>query len=346
MCVSTNALDTIRLLLVPSSLLLLGLPALAIGCTFSPLSPCKSGQPGQVLQCPTPGYTDRAFALHLPANWDGSTALPLVYLFHGGLGNRGSADEATCSVSSPKACFVTNANARGYAVVIPDGTGFRPSRNLRTWNAGGGVDDWACVSGGACKSQQDDMAYLDTVFQEVENISNIDADHIFATGLSNGGAISHRFACERPGHIAGIAAVSGTNQYAAAGAACTGGAAILQIHGQDDPVWLYETSYGGSITPDNQRKLGALDSTLQWAQRNGCSDIVVDSALPDLEEDGTHSRKASWQDCQAPVELITVEGGGHTWPGGQSLLDGERVGAVSKDFKANDLILDFFDAAP
>jgi polyhydroxybutyrate depolymerase len=41
------------------------------------------------------------------------------------------------------------------------------------------------------------------------------------------------------------------------------------------------------------------------------------------------------------VVLYTIEGGGHTWPGGPPV--GRRVGRVSRDIDATSAMLDFFD---
>ncbi|MBI3892011.1 MAG: hypothetical protein HY303_10835 [Candidatus Wallbacteria bacterium] len=40
--------------------------------------------------------------------------------------------------------------------------------------------------------------------------------------------------------------------------------------------------------------------------------------------------------------LVTIEGGGHVWPGGNPLLPGLIVGRDVGGFKANDVIWEFF----
>jgi poly(3-hydroxybutyrate) depolymerase len=48
----------------------------------------------------------------------------------------------------------------------------------------------------------------------------------------------------------------------------------------------------------------------------------AESALPDLAADGTSSTLRRWSGCRGGVEvdLLTVRGGGHTWPGGDAYL--------------------------
>lgn len=52
----------------------------------------------------------------------------------------------------------------------------------------------------------------------------------------------------------------------------------------------------------------------------------------------------SYNNCndQVTVKLVEVVGGGHTWPGGRQYLRERRIGRVSKDINASELILDFF----
>ncbi len=236
--------------------------------------------------------------------------------------------------------------AMGYAIVRPDGSANRPIRNVRSWNSGGGVDGWVCIGGGACASQVDDMRYVDTVHAIVETLLPIDPNRVYATGLSNGGAIANRLACERPQRMAGIASIGGANQFAAAGGNCPGDVAFLHIHGTEDPVWLYETGKAGLDVQGDGIVVGAEDATASWALRNGCSADPVSTPIADTVNDGTTSTRIQYQDCDRPVDLIRVDGGGHTWPQGYAYLGEDKIGRVAQDFDADDLILEFFNANP
>jgi polyhydroxybutyrate depolymerase len=59
--------------------------------------------------------------------------------------------------------------------------------------------------------------------------------------------------------------------------------------------------------------------------------------------DGTRVRRWAYPGCAdgREVVLYTIEGGGHTWPGGPPV--GRSVGRVTRDLRATPLILDFFD---
>ena len=300
---------------------------------------------GDAIECPMPEWTDRSFALQLPWNWDGTSALPVIFAIHGGGGNRRSAASVTCpdgDVGDPQ-CFPILARTHGFAVVLPDGTGTRPVHNVRTWNAGGGSKGFNCASGAACASGIDDIRYFRELLAELRQTIPVDDRRIFATGLSNGAAMSHRLACELPEEIAAIVAVGGTNQFAAVGGRCGEPVPVLQIHGTEDPCWSYDQSDGTCIgSEDNGIKLGVNESMEVWRTINGCSTDVIEEAIENrAPSDGTTSVRKTWQGCRAELSLIRIQGGGHTWPNGDEYLDSDRIGRVERDF-GSEVVVEFF----
>lgn len=304
--------------------------------------------PGATIEREVPGFPDRGFDLELPASWDGRSPLPLIVAFHGGGGHRASAETVSCpdgKRDDPR-CLGAVARAAGFAVAYPDGTGARLFKRLRTWNAGGGVGGWNCASGPACADNVDDMAYFDALLGEIGRVVPIDPKRIHLTGLSNGGAIAHRLACERSARVASIVAVGGSNQLAAAGGACAGGVPVLEIHGTEDPCWTFEESDRACLARDGGKKVGTMASMEGWRVRNGCDAAHDDEPMPDRDpNDGTTATRLRWRNCKAAVELIRIDGGGHTWPSGQPYLSERRVGRVSRDF-GSEVIVDFFRAHP
>jgi polyhydroxybutyrate depolymerase len=300
--------------------------------------------PGDRVTCKVPGWVDRAFDLELPASWDGASPLPVVIAYHGGGGNREGAPRVTCpggDLDDP-GCIDAIARARGYAVVYPDGTGSRPLRDVRTWNGGGGGPGAYCASGPACARDIDDIDYTDDLLAEVGAAIPIDPRRVFATGLSNGGAMSHRIGCERTATFAAIAPVGGANQHADGGGAC-GAMPVLHIHGTEDDCWPFGGGTGGCLEQSG-RKTSVDETMAGWAARNGCAITFTDAPIPDRDPgDGATSFRRTWNGCAVATELIVVEGGGHTWPSGWPFL--ERAGRVTRDY-GSEVILDFFDAHP
>jgi polyhydroxybutyrate depolymerase len=87
----------------------------------------------------------------------------------------------------------------------------------------------------------------------------------------------------------------------------------------------------------------------KWVTANKCAGDPVAIQLPDTDpSDGTRVTKTAYTACaqQSVVVLYTIEGGGHTWPGGSQYLPRGIVGRVSRDINANEVIWAFFAAHP
>jgi polyhydroxybutyrate depolymerase len=80
------------------------------------------------------------------------------------------------------AAMHTKSDEAGFVLIMVNGYS-------NSWNAG------TCC-GAASTEQLDDVALYRAVFAEVGKHVNIDLDRVYATGLSNGGYMSFRLACE------------------------------------------------------------------------------------------------------------------------------------------------------
>ncbi len=311
-----------------------------INDVWSPTAdPCVTA--GASASCPLEGYPERPYEVFVPASYRPDEPIPVIVAFHGGGGSSQSAMTMSCpngDVEDP-GCLHGVGDREGFVTVYPNGTGFLPLKRLRTWNAGGGSDGWNCASGKACERNIDDVAYVGRVIESLGEWLNIDRSRIYATGLSNGAAFSHRLACERSGTFAAIAAVAGSNQFST-GSPCEPErpVAVMQVHGTDDPCWGYETSDARCIGNAGV-KLGALESVTGWAKRNDCSDEPQVGDLPDPLDDAARTIATRWTGCAGGVEvvLLTVQGGGHTWPSGSPALSPDRVGRVTGDWGSEEL---------
>lgn len=288
-------------------------------------------------------FPDRTFEVRVPGTYDGG-ALPVLLMLHGGGGNRTNALQMSCQVDGG-ACLQDLALDAGFIVVIPEGTapdaGIIASR-LRTWNGGGGSGGWQCVSGFACTLGYDEGAYFSALLTELRSLVMVQPLRVFATGLSNGGALSHRLACELPG-IRGIASIAAGNQFATT-AACPRRAAILEVHGTADPCWNYDGGPESCADQNPGIKVGVEGTMAGWASRNGCQSVPTVRTLVDAGAvDPTSVEEVSWSGCGGgnDVDLLRVVNGGHTWPqGAEPRTPGS--GRVSQAISANQRMLEFF----
>ena len=109
--------------------------------------------PGALTSCAA--VEDRPYDVVLP---EGAGPHPVLLVLHGGGGRPSGARKVTCldgDLDDP-GCIDRVATAAGMIVVFP--AGVKGGLGTRTWNAGGGVDGWQCVSGKACEEGSDDGA--------------------------------------------------------------------------------------------------------------------------------------------------------------------------------------------
>jgi polyhydroxybutyrate depolymerase len=303
--------------------------------------------PNAVLTCWMPEFEKRPYVLHLPRDYDPARPTPVIIALHGGGGSADAAARTSCpdgDVESPD-CLHALAGREGMAVVYPNGSSARLLRKLRTWNAGGGNGQWQCVSGHACRNGVDDIAYFRALLADLSRRVGIDRRRVYATGLSNGAAMSHRLGCEMAESITAIAAVSGANQFSTvADCSPVRPLPVLQIHGTADACWAYEGGSNACAQRDGKLKASVSRTVADWVRANGCDASPATDALPDTVADGTRSLRETYGGCSgdATVVLIRVEGGGHGWPGGYAYLPERRIGPIARDFSASRVIVDFF----
>lgn len=304
---------------------------------------CHAGASELKTQRDVPGWPGRPYELFLPSSYGQLAAVPLIVAIHGGGGNSKAQRRLSCpggDLQSP-GCMNIIADRQGFAVAYPNGTGATIFRNLRTWNAGGGKGGFQCVSGKACRDAVDDVVYFEAMLEDIASAFQIDTSAVYLTGMSNGAAMAHRLACELPGRIAGIAAVGGANQYAIV-APCAASTAVLQIHGDSDPCWSYPGGKMSCLDGNPGAKASVAETVTDWASRNRCKSSPTIEWMPDTTADGTSTTVHRYQGCEKPVVLYLVENGGHTWPGGYQYFREGRIGKMSHDFSASEIIVKFF----
>lgn len=254
------------------------------------------------------GGKDRRFLLHVPASYDPTAGTQLVVALHGF--TEGPEDIRDTSH------FDVVSDQRGFIVAYPEGlTG--------SWNGG------ACC-GLSVVEGIDDVGFIGALLDTLEAEYCVDPARVFATGFSNGGFMSHKLGCELSDRIAAIGVVAGQESLAECNP--TRPVPVLQIHGDADPV----VPYGGNpllgFPPTSSTITG-------WATRDGCNPDP--SPAGDLGDTSCEI----YGECSegAAVELCTVSGGGHDWPGGGSAWTGDTP---PDGFVATLAIADFFEAHP
>jgi len=264
---------------------------------------------GDSMRTLTSGGVQRTYRLYVPSSYDASKPLPLVLSFHGFGGSARQIEES--------AGLVDVAEREGFVLVTPDGTN-SPQR-------------WY-IYGRSERGYVDDFAFTEDLIDEVSRLVCIDPARVFATGMSNGAAMSSLLAC-RTDRIAAIAPVAGS-PYSEQLCSDTGPTPVVAFHGTEDELVPFDGGNGGrfglAVTPVRENMLG-------WAEHNGC-DLTLRTER--VAHDVVLER---YTDCDegADVLLYVIDGGGHTWPGADSA--GRRLGETTQSIDASELIWQFFE---
>jgi polyhydroxybutyrate depolymerase len=273
------------------------------------------------------GGVQRIYHVHVPPTAPAGGRFPLVLVFHGGGG--------TAKGAAKLYGFNQLADARGFVVVYPDGVD-------RRWNDGRGTTGRPWLN----TVLVDDVGFVSAAIDHLRNALPIDPHRVYATGMSNGGILSHRLGCELFGKIAAIAPVAGTIAAPEAPrCAPKTPVSVIEFHGTEDRFVPYE---GGDILkrPERGSVLSVADTTALWSRLDGCPTAP---RLADLAashpEDGTRIRRVTYGPCKrtSEIALYTVIGGGHTWPGTAWI---PLLGPVSRQINATEIIWEFFERHP
>jgi polyhydroxybutyrate depolymerase len=268
---------------------------------------------GESTQTIEVGGVSRTFHLYRPQGLAGPA--PLVVMMHGGFGT-GEQAERDYNWDS-------EADGGHFLVAYPDGQG-------RAWNAG------SCC-GEPARSNLDDVGFITAMVSDIEQQMPIDPGRVYATGMSNGAMMALRLGCQTDA-FAAIAPVAGTLLTDCSTARPT---SVLQIHGTADDRVPYNGGPGKAFAANgNPRVDGPSVESVNatWRSIDGCG-------APNSTTAGDVTTQVAGCPNGHTVELISVAGAGHQWPGGVSRPMLQQLGGIpapSTALNATDTIWQFF----
>ncbi|HEY4327874.1 MAG TPA: hypothetical protein VGN20_28080 [Mucilaginibacter sp.] len=276
-----------------------------------------SAQPQQKTAQITVDGIKRQFIIYIPSLTKATDELPVVISLHGRLGTgKGMMDFADFRPLAEKEKFI---------IVCPDGID-------KSWNDGRPTP--------AQKKGINDIKFIDQLITYIINTYHGDAGMVYVTGMSNGGFMSSRIACELSNKIAAVAIVAASMDknmdYHPQRSI-----PIMYIQGTRDPL----VPYNGGTMKGAGGEIYSHDAVLKlWADADLCDNKPVITNLPDAANDGTTIIKEEYTNPANGKKVIgyTITNGGHTWPGGAQYLPKFLIGTVSHNINACQMIWDFF----
>lgn len=262
----------------------------------------------------------RTYRVYVPAMYDGSTPVPVIFNFHG-LGSTMAQQEAYGD-------FRKIADTANFIIVHPQGL---PTNMIAfTQNA---FDLFFTTA-----RSQPDIDFIDHLIDTIKARYNINAGRIYSTGMSNGGFMSYEMACKLSGRFAAVASVAG-NMQPQHFTSCNPvhPTPLMEIHGLNDGVVKYDGTPGSTFIGFTH-----IDSLVKyWVEYNNCNYLtpVIDTIADDPNPiDSARAVHYVWSGGNAPVELYKIIGGSHSWP----IITATSKGTC-RDFSASKEIWRFFD---
>lgn len=244
---------------------------------------------------------------------------PLVIFLHGGT----QTDEQAWRQTS----FPTLAKSNGFLFVAPQGQN-------NQWNDGRPET----LSG--VRSTADDVAFLKSLIASLAESHHADPKRVFLAGVSNGGLMTMRFACEA-GSALRAAGTAIANLPTELERKCPSRTPlpILQMNSTADPLIPFS---------GNAQFLSAERTFAFWATRSGCSAKEEAARLPHrVPSDTTYAVQHTRLHCPGePSAFIVFHGAGHSAPNQKygPLLE-RALGKSNQDVDLGEAMWEFFRRA-
>ncbi len=261
----------------------------------------------------------RRYLLYVPKTYHPSKATPLVISLH----PAATWPAVEMSISG----WNDLAEQHGFIVVYPEGSG------AFFGGLGPGPQIWP----GGPLTLGRDVRFISDLIDKLEAEYNIDPNRIYADGMSNGGGMAFALSCKLSDRIAAVGAVAAA-QMGSWDCGDSKPVATIAFHGTADKFAPYQ----GGKSPIAPRPFANIpDWIAHVAQRNQCKGGPIDSRI------SPSVRRLTYTNCveNADVILYTIEGGGHTWPGGKPLAEW-FAGRTTAEISASKVMWEFFVQHP
>jgi polyhydroxybutyrate depolymerase len=247
---------------------------------------------------------ERRYLLH--ASDEGSRQKPLLICFHGGFVRVDSLAERSGIAEAGR--------RQGCIVIFPE--------------AADGWIDARPERGGSAR----DVDFVDALLDSLVRKKQIDADRVFALGISNGGLFVFRLANDRPLRFAALATALASMPLVALSPVSGPPVPIAMIFGRQDRVM-----WQGGRLERGVGEVGSADATRRfWLRRNDANQ------MPQTQRRVSAGRQIEIEDYAArpggaPVRFVSIGNWGHRWP-----LWNPAPPGSEDNFNAADLIIEFF----
>ena len=205
----------------------------------------------------------------------------------------------------------------------------------RQWDSiPGSIDTWRRLSG-LDGTPVDDTGFIRALVGDLVQHGGGDPHRVYLAGVSAGGYMAVRAACELPDVVTAVADVIATARTSQLPSCEHGGPVpFLLLASTTDPV----DPYGGASGDEVSGLASAVDTVQVFVKRDGCTQRI-EQPLPHLAPDLPSTVSLTrFSDCLEGSEVLfyRVDGSGHSVPSTAPLEPGgwEKHGARNRDIDA------------
>ena len=236
---------------------------------------------------------DRYYLIYTPTTITNNDEAPVLFALHG----YGS------SAETHKAYTMHEPFANTNKAIVVYAQGYKLETALTSSSSHWNVGAWTIGS------TVDDIDFINTVIDLIDDKAVINKNRIYSSGMSNGGFMSYNLACNLSSRIAAIVSVTGSfSSEMLADCNPEHPTPVMQIHGTLDPTVPFNGNSALGMVP--------IETTLEfWADYNLCNPVPEISVI-DFFDLGMSVDHKVYKECQnnVRVELFKSSGMAHTWP--------------------------------
>ncbi|MBS1654941.1 MAG: hypothetical protein JSU05_08860 [Bacteroidetes bacterium] len=270
----------------------------------------------------------RNYILHLPPSYNSGEKYPVIVALHGG----GGTAKNTIKFYNLDGL----ADENNFIIVYPDAIN-------KAWNIPGMTSRVKKLD-----TTVNDIHFISLLLDTLTTHYNADEKRFFFTGISRGAMFSFCLASKLNDRVAAIAPVcGGISQTLAENYRFKKPVPVLMINGTADPLVSYNGGYG-KFNKNNEENedadmLPAEDLVKKIAAEDHCTGTPEIKNIPNINlYDGCTATESIYNCATVKFDFVKIINGGHTWPGGSQYLPKAIIGKVCRDFKAEEMIFDFF----
>lgn len=258
------------------------------------------------------GETQRTYWVYSPESMPSKP--PVVVFFH----QEGAGDPDLVDVQTH---LTEVSEEEGFVLVIPIGQG---EIGQETWDYAGGSD----------------TEFVAEVLEDLKTSVAYDEFRVYAFGMGLGASMAHLMAMTYPQKITGVGtAGGGFVRPVELGPIPSRYIPVVMCHSSEDALYPVLGGVGSDMLGNPFTCSPILDLVWFWVKHNKSPQV------PELMEVGDTTSLARFGEVSRtnrtkPVWYYLQTQGGHTWPGGSDIVDGE-AGVVNSELDATRVMWDF-----